>query len=639
MTDSQPRPMPHAITLSLHGEFTATGPAGAPVVGVSQRGQVLLACLAMRPGGRAGRDMLADLLWGDRGEEQARASLRQELSQLRKHLPEGTLGADRASVWLEQGTVQVAAAAPGAVFLDGLALRGGGLEDWLRETRQADADARVAAHLAAAELALGADPARALSEAEAAQALAPDDERALRRIMRAEAALGRRSAALARLSRFAERLKAGLEATPEAATLTLAEALKADAPDTAPATARGGTTPVLAVLPFDDLSAEAGDMFADGVVEEITGALSRVAEFDVIARQSAFALRGKGLDIPGAAAALGADYIVEGSVRRSGERVRISVQLVAGADGHTLWSQRFDDRLDDLFDLQDRIAERVAGQLSPSLRLAEIARAGTTAPGNRSAYDLYLSAFPEFWSHTGSGNARAIALLDQALSIDPGFGRVLAYKAWALAQQPAYLWSRDPAADRAAAADLAQRAAEQTADHAPSLVAIGAAIALVGAGLGRATRYVNRALEIDPNNSWGHMRAGWNLIYAGRFREAGAAFHHAETLSPLDPFRFNMKIGRAVVAREMGDIDLALSLLEEAMSLAPGMTWANRLVASFAAEAGRMDLARAAAAEILRRHPGLTVRQLQQSVPPTLVEGIDNYRYRQGLIDAGIPPD
>ncbi|MFN3144239.1 MAG: BTAD domain-containing putative transcriptional regulator [Paracoccaceae bacterium] len=622
------------LTLSLHGDFAATGPSGLPVDGLSARGQVLLACLATRPEQRAGRDMLADLLWGDRGEEQARASLRQELSQLRKLLPQGTLGADRASVWLEPGTVQIADAPPGGVFLDGVALRGAALEDWLRDARADDAAARVAAHLAAAEKAMAADPAHALAEAEAAQALAADDERALRRAMRAEAALGRRTAALARLARFAERLKAELDTTPEAATLDLAESLKG----TAPAPRRRGTTPVLAVLPFDDLSAEAGDMFADGVVEEITGALSRVAEFDVIARQSAFALRGKGLDIPGAAAALGADYVVEGSVRRAGERVRISVQLVAGSDGHMLWSQRFDDRLDDLFDLQDRIAERVAGQLSPSLRQAEIARAGGTAPGNRSAYDLYLSAFPEFWSHTGRGNARAIALLDQALAVDPGFGPALAYKAWALAQQPAYLWSDDPLADRAAAADLAQRAAERTSDHAPSLVATGAAIALVGAGLGRATRYVERALEIDPNNSWGHMRAGWNLIYAGRFPEAGAAFHHAETLSPLDPFRFNMKIGRAVVAREIHDLDTALTLLDEAMSLAPGMTWANRLVASFAAEAGRMELARAAAAKLLHRHPGLTVAQLQASVPPTLVEGVSNYRYRQGLIDAGIPP-
>ena len=156
------------------------------------------------------------------------------------------------------------------------------------------------------------------------------------------------------------------------------------------------TRPAIAVLPFAELSVAADDMFADGVVEEITGALSRVHEFDVIARQSAFALQGEALDVPQAAARLGAQYIVEGTVRRAGDRVRIAAQLVNGADGHTLWSERFDDRLDDLFDLQDRIASQVAGQISPSLRNAEIARATGRAPQNRSAYDLLLNAYPYF---------------------------------------------------------------------------------------------------------------------------------------------------------------------------------------------------------------------------------------------------
>ena len=154
--------------------------------------------------------------------------------------------------------------------------------------------------------------------------------------------------------------------------------------------------PSLAVLPFDEIGAASTDMFADGVVEEITGALSRVHEFDVIARQSAFALQGEALDVPQAAARLGAQYIVEGTVRRAGDRVLIAAQLVNGADGHTLWSERFDDRLDDLFDLQDRIASQVAGQISPSLRNAEIARATGRAPQNRSAYDLLLTAYPYF---------------------------------------------------------------------------------------------------------------------------------------------------------------------------------------------------------------------------------------------------
>jgi len=141
--------------------------------------------------------------------------------------------------------------------------------------------------------------------------------------------------------------------------------------------------PSLAVLPFDELGAPDTDMFADGVVEEITSALSRVHEFHVVARQSAYALADRGVDALKAAARLGTDYLVEGSLRRAGDRVRISVQLIDGKSANTLWAHRFDDRLDDLFDLQDRIAAQVAGQISPNLRTAEIARASDRPPTGR----------------------------------------------------------------------------------------------------------------------------------------------------------------------------------------------------------------------------------------------------------------
>ncbi|MEJ6502608.1 MAG: hypothetical protein QNL54_14095, partial [Rhodobacterales bacterium] len=149
--------------------------------------------------------------------------------------------------------------------------------------------------------------------------------------------------------------------------------------------------PSLAVLPFDEIGAASTDMFADGVVEEITGALSRVRDFHVIARQSAFALQDMRITIPEIAAKLGVQYLVEGTVRRSGDKVRITAQLVHGADGRTLWSERFDDRLDDLFDLQDRVAAKIPGQISPSLREAEIRRATAIPPDQQTAYSLSLT--------------------------------------------------------------------------------------------------------------------------------------------------------------------------------------------------------------------------------------------------------
>ncbi|WP_238363931.1 hypothetical protein [Mesobacterium pallidum] len=522
---------------------------GAHLSGVSRRAQAMLAFLAAQPAMRADRARLADLLWSDRGPEQARASLRQELSVMRKCLPEGTLEADRQWVWLDGAQVEVTRGA--GVPLDGFDLASEGFEDWLRDLRSA------------------------ASDVVAAVALAP-------------AATG-------------------------------------------PRTGR----PALAVMPFDNLNAEPDDMFADGVVEEITSALSHVQDFDVIARQSAFALRGQALDVPSVAKRLGADYVVEGTVRRAGDRVRITVQLVRGKDGHAVWSERFDDRLDDLFDLQDRIAARVAGQMSPGLRQVEILRARTAPPADRSAYDLVLTALPHFWAHRKKENARAIELLDAALARDPDYGPALAYKAWALAQQPSYIWSTDPAADRAQALDLADMAERRTTDHAPSLVAISAAVSLVSDQTDRARNAVDRALALDPNNAWGWMRLGWVSIYQRQPEEALDHLARAGELSPLDPFRFNMTIGRAVALAQTSDLTDAIDLIRKGILQAPGIKWANRLLASWLIQVGRETEARAAMQELMTAYPGLTLDFLIASVPPTLVE--QNRRHYAALLSMGLP--
>ena len=325
-------PMSPRLSLTLHGGFDAKAPSG-PVGKIGRRGQALLAFLALAPRQRATRAAVMTLLWGDRGEEQARASLRQELSTLRRVLPDGTLDADRNEVWLEDTVIDQAAEGE---LLAGFDLGSEPYEDWLREARSASRPQAPAGHTG------------------------------------------------------------------------------------------GRGRPSLAILPFAELGVPDADMFAEGIVEEITGALGRVHDFHVIARQSAYALKGSEYDIAEASQRLGAEYLVEGSVRRAGDRIRIAVQLVRGKDGHLLWSERFDDRMDDLFDLQDRIAAKFAGQISPNLRMAEITRARSTPPADRSAYELVLSAMPHFWAHQRDDNAMAMALLDKPLEADPGYPLALA---------------------------------------------------------------------------------------------------------------------------------------------------------------------------------------------------------------------
>jgi TolB-like protein/Flp pilus assembly protein TadD len=521
-----------AFKIDLAGPFS-TQVDGKPLPALSRRSQAMLAYLACQPAMRAERGLVADLLWSDRSEEQARASLRQELSVLRRALPDGVLEADRQAVWLDPARVEAAGTGGGADFLKGFDLASEGFEDWLRDMRARD----------------GARPAPALHAA-------------------------------------------------------------------APHAAR--SRPTLAVLPFEELGAAETDMFADGVVEEITGALSRVHDFDVIARQSAFALQGQGLTIPEAAARLGADYVVEGSVRRAGERVRIAVQLVHGADARTLWSERFDDRLDDLFEMQDRIAAQVAGQVSPSLRSAEIARISGAAPGNRTAYELTLLALRPFWSHSRQGNLTALGHLDAALAVDPRYGPALALRAWCLGQEHTYMYSADPASDRARAVAAIEAAAPHVGDHALSLTALGAALSLSTTDLDRANHYIDRALVLDPNNAWAWMRRGWASAFVGDVERSLAAMDRAEALSPLDPFRFNMILGRAATHYHWRGEDgarEAVTLIRRAIHLNPEAKWIYRMLATACVYAGDLDAATVAVRDLLDAYPHLTIRYLNDTLP------------------------
>lgn len=421
---------------------------------------------------------------------------------------------------------------------------------------------------------------------------------------------------------------------------TSAEAAAPTDPATPPAAAEAGASekPVLAVLPFVELSREPEDFFADGVVEEITAALSRNGDFHVIARQSTFAIRDQNLDARAIAGRLGAGYLLDGSIHRVGERVRIGVQLVDGSNAQTVSSSRFEDHIDDLFCLQDRIAEKVAGELSPSLRSAEITRARTRTPAERSAYDLVLTAYPHFWAHRREGNARAIELLNAALAKDPDYALALALKGWALAQHTAYIWSDDPKRDRTQAVEAAERAAMLVDDKdAPTLVAIGAALTLATSEQSRAKRFVDRALKIDPNNAWGWMRSGWIQIHLGNYEEALRSFDAAERLSPLDPFRFNMLFGRAVAHELKGDLDQAIALVEEGLQTGTGVKWAYRLLARFYRKRGQSEEAARTLQKLCDAYPKLTIKFLKESVPPSIANATADHF--ADLRAAGLPEE
>jgi adenylate cyclase len=223
--------------------------------------------------------------------------------------------------------------------------------------------------------------------------------------------------------------------------------------------------PSLAVLPFQNMSGDPEqEYFADGMVEEITTAIARLPWLFVIARNSSFFYKGKAIDVKQVAQELGVRYVLEGSVRKGGNRVRITGQLIDAATGNHIWADRFDGALDDIFDLQDQVASSVVGAIEPRLRLSEIERAARKPTDNLGAYDLYLRALAQSYRYSEEGFSEAVALLRQALAIDPSYAPAAAMVGWCRTIQQIQGWGAVSDDDLAESVRLARQALEAARD-------------------------------------------------------------------------------------------------------------------------------------------------------------------------------
>jgi len=404
---------------------------------------------------------------------------------------------------------------------------------------------------------------------------------------------------------------------------------------TAPVPVVPSDRPSVVVLPFDNMSGEADQAyFADAVVEEITATLSRIRDFFVIARNSAFAYKGRSVDVRQVGRELGVRYVVEGSVRRVGERVRITAQLVETETGNHIWSSKVDGHVDDLFDLQDRIAAEVASALHPSIRRAEIERARSKHPETLAAYDLVMRALPHLWAHRMAENPKAIALLEQALRREPGYGLAAALGAWAQAQQIAYSWTADFDTTRAKGEQLVEIATMTVGEEPTALTALAAAVTLLGGDVRQAVTFAEKALTLDPNHAWAWMRRGFGLVYLGQPEEGIVSFERAGRLSPLDPFAFNNQIGLGLANFSTGRYEAALGFVTRALSERPGLTWPYRDLAVYRAYLDDTAGARDALEKFLYLRPVVSLASIADSLrfmEPGLLG-----RYLQGLSRAGL---
>jgi adenylate cyclase len=361
--------------------------------------------------------------------------------------------------------------------------------------------------------------------------------------------------------------------------------------------------PSIAVLPFQNMSGDPEqEYFADGMVEEIITALSHIRWLFVIARNSSFAYKGRAVDVKQVGRELGVRYVLEGSVRKGGNRVRITGQLIDAATGAHLWADRFDGPLEDVFDLQDQVALNVAGIIEPALEAAETRRSAERPTTDLGAYDLYLRAHAAFYPITKERVLEALGLLDRAIGIDPNYGPALTWAAVCHLQLVTDGWTETPAENRRQAVDLARRAL-QVSSADPAILAHAAfVLARCGEDIGAMIGLVERALAMNPSFAAGWFRSGLLRLFAG---QPDLAIEHVETSLRLSPHE---RIGVPLFVIGTGHFfmhrfDAAAAKLLLSIQDHPGFPASYRTLAACYAHMGRVDDARAIIAELRRITP------------------------------------
>jgi adenylate cyclase len=348
------------------------------------------------------------------------------------------------------------------------------------------------------------------------------------------------------------------------------------------------------------------------MVEEIITALSRVKSFFVIARNSSFTYKGRAVDVKQVAGELGVRYVLEGSVRKSGNRVRISGQLIDAATGHHLWADRFEGALEDIFDLQDRVASSVVGAIEPRLWQAEVERARRKPTANLDAYDYLLHAYGRIQAITAENVDEAIALTAKAIELDPHFAQAQALGGWCFFWRVVLGLSRDREGDAAAGVRLA-RAALAGEREDPSVLAWSAQVlAYLGREYETAASLVDRALLLNPNSSLAQALSGWIRLFLSDAEGAIARFQEALRLSPFDPFTAgSSKAGIAYAHLFTGRAAEAIIWARQATEEVPTFIGGHLGLVAALALAGRVEEAVAAKAEILHLAPDFRAGEWQ----------------------------
>ena len=393
--------------------------------------------------------------------------------------------------------------------------------------------------------------------------------------------------------------------------------------------------PSIAVLQFQNLSRDIEqEYFADGMVEDIITGLSRTKSLFVISRSSSFTYKGKDIDIKQVGRELGVRYVLEGSVRKAGSRICIAAQLIDAATGVNVWADRFDESLEDIFDLQDRLTGSVIGAISPQLERAEMERARRKPTESLEAYDFYLRALFSSYQFTREGNYEALRLAKVAISLDPSFALPYAFGAQIFGQRKAFGWIADAAEERVEARHLVEQAMQLDKDDALVLALSGQVYSYVLGEPEHGVAVLATAVALDPNLVVARNWKGWTHIYLGEVEAAIEQFSTAIRLSPLDPRLFLPQTGIAYAHFLAGRHEDGLSWATSAIQHQPNFPGAQRIVMANLAMAGRIAEARRACNGMLQADPTFRISSIR-AIPFRRPEDIE--KLGQAYRIAGVP--
>jgi TolB-like protein len=394
--------------------------------------------------------------------------------------------------------------------------------------------------------------------------------------------------------------------------------------------------PSIAVLPFLNLSGEPDqDYFVDGVVDDIISALSRMRWLFVIARNSSFTYKGRAVDVKQVGRELGVRYILEGSLRKAANRVRITGQLVDATAGTSLWSERFESTLDDLFELQDQMTTSVVGAVAPHLERAEIERARHKPTESLDAHDYYLRGMWKFRQVSRSAIDEALPLFYGAIQRDPGFASAYAMAAWCHSWRKLSRWVTDLEREVAEGTRLARRAVELGQDDAVALAASAHALAHLVRDLDGSIALLDRALVLDPNLAAAWYLGGFMRIWRGEPDEAIEWIARGMRLSPLGPDMHRMEVGTAMAHLLAGRTEDALSWAEKASIHRSDHALPISIIAAIYARAGRGNEARLAVQQLRRLDPALRLSNLGAWLPFQRAQDLETFA--DALREAGLP--